>query len=292
MPVALGTIEPEVSASRMRSGVSSASIFRSGARSSAAPAPWHSAQRDSNSGITCSTCAEAWAGASANRTADRMTINGVFTGAIIFPYTVPHGMAWMRCCRFLGAGSCRVPSRRQRSVAATATGARASRGRESAGDWAVRRGHASARHPLARARQHQRHPGARARGGLRDAQPACGVVGSRLPRARLQLAQGDAAARGRGLSRVRARPARLRPHRRHRGHVRRRPVAVPDVQPRHRHGGVGVGVGLSHDGRRRRSRRRLRHRRLVRRCAARHLPIGRDDERAVRRSAGAAVRHR
>ena len=55
IPVAFATIDPVVSASRMRSGVIAASALRSGARRSAALPPWHCAQRASKTGIICRT---------------------------------------------------------------------------------------------------------------------------------------------------------------------------------------------------------------------------------------------
>ena len=122
----------------------------------------------------------------------------------------------------------------------------------------------------------------------RPARPAA----ARLPRARLQLAQGDGTDRRGRLSRDRAGRARLRPHLRHGRALRRRPGAVPHAQPGARHAGSGVGVRLSLGGRGDRTRSGIAARRLVRAGPTGRLPVGDDDERAVRRSAGAAVRHR
>jgi len=55
IPVAFVTIDPVVSASRIRSGVIAFNALRSGARRSAALPPWHCAQRASNTGIICKT---------------------------------------------------------------------------------------------------------------------------------------------------------------------------------------------------------------------------------------------
>ena len=81
----------------------------------------------------------------------------------------------------------------------------------------------AARHPLALRRQHQRPDDARAGGRLRGEGPALPAAAARLPGARLQLAQGDAAAGGGRLPRGRAGPARLRPHHRLGRRLRRRP---------------------------------------------------------------------
>ena len=67
--------------------------------------------------------------------------------------------------------------------------------------------------------------------GFETAGPALRPAAARLPGARLQLAQGDAAARRRRLPRDRARPARLRPHHRLGRRLRRRPRLVPHAQP-------------------------------------------------------------
>ena len=160
------------------------------------------------------------------------------------------------------------------------------------GDRPVQRRRPAARYPLALRRQRQRPAHARARGRLRAEGPSRRPAPARLSRARLQLAQGDGADRRRRLSRDRARRARLRPDVGDRRALRRRPGAVPHAEPGARHAGAGLGVRLSLGRRGDRSRSGIAARGLVRARAPRRLPVGDDDERAVRRSAGAAVRHR
>src|ERR1700712_301829 len=70
------------------------------------------------------------------------------------------------------------------------------------------------RHPLALRRWHKRPAHACARSRLRDIRPALRAVAARLSRTGVLLAQGDANARCRRLSRDRAGPARLWPHHR------------------------------------------------------------------------------
>ena len=123
---------------------------------------------------------------------------------------------------------------------------------------------------------------ARAGGRLRDAGPALRAAAARLPGARLQLAQGDAAAGRGGLPRGRARPARLRPHHRLGRRLRRRPRLVPPAQPGARRARAGLGARLSLGRGGRRARFRLAGRGLVRAGAARRVPLGGADERAVR----------
>ena len=68
------------------------------------------------------------------------------------------------------------------------------------------------------------------------------AAAARLSRARLQLAQGDAGAGGGRLSRDRAGPARLWPHRRLGRRLRRRSRLVPAAQSGARRARPGVGV--------------------------------------------------
>ena len=119
------------------------------------------------------------------------------------------------------------------------------------------------------------------------------AAAARLSRARLQLAQGDAAAGGRRLPRDGAGPARLRPHDAA-GTATTTATSrsfrilnlVRDVARR------CVGAGLSLGGRRGRARLRLAGGGVVRAGAARRVPLGGADERAVRAARRAAVRHR
>ena len=67
--------------------------------------------------------------------------------------------------------------------------------------------------------------------GFETSGPALHPAAARLSRARVLLAQGDAGPRSRRLSRDRAGPARLWPHHRMDRRLRRRPRAVPSVQP-------------------------------------------------------------
>ena len=147
-------------------------------------------------------------------------------------------------------------------------------------------------HPLAHDRRRERPDGAHAGGRLRDAGPAGGAAAAWLSGARLQLAQGDAAAGGGRLSRDRARPARLRPHHRLGRFLRRRPRSVPHAQHGARRGRARLRARLPAGGGDRRPRCRRAGRVLVRADPARHLPLGRDHELAVRRRACVAVQHR
>ena len=183
----------------------------------------------------------------------------------------------------------RRPRSRRRVGDAAARERRANRG---AADGAIPRRRAAARHPIPLRRQRQRPEDARSRGGIRAEGASRGSAPAWIPRARLQLAQGDGTDCRGGLSRDRAGRARLRPHLRHGRALRRRPGAVPYAQPGARHAGSGVGVRLSLGGRGDRTRSGFAARRLVRPGPTGRLPVGDDDERAVRRSAGAAVRHR
>ena len=77
----------------------------------------------------------------------------------------------------------------------------------------------------------------------RATRPALRPAAARLSRARLQLAQGDAAAGRGGLSRRRPRPARLRPHHRLGRGLRRRPRLLPHAQPGARRAGLVSALG-------------------------------------------------
>ena len=98
-------------------------------------------------------------------------------------------------------------------------------------------------------------------------------------------------ARG-GLPRDGAGSTWLRPQRRHRRDVRRRPDAVLDAEPRARHDGADLRPRPSLAGRSGGARLRVSGRRMVRTHAPGHLPLGRDDECTLRRHGAAAVQYR
>ena len=151
---------------------------------------------------------------------------------------------------------------------------------------------AAARHPIPLCAGHQRPADACAGGGLRGPRPAAGSAAARLSGARLFLAQGDAAAGRRGVPCRGARPAGLWPHDRLGRGLRRRPRLVSHSERGPGRAGAGLGARppRGRDGRRARFRRLGRG--LVRPRAPRRVPLGRADERALRRPAGAALRHR
>ena len=95
---------------------------------------------------------------------------------------------------------------------------------------ALRQWHDPGGHPSRARRQRQRPDRAHAGSRVRDAGPAGGAAAAWLSGARLQLAQGDAAAGGGGLSRDRARPARLRAHHGLGRFLRRRSRSLPHSQ--------------------------------------------------------------
>ena len=145
---------------------------------------------------------------------------------------------------------------------------------------------------LPQRRQRQRPDGAHVGSRLRDSGPASRAALARLPRARLQLAQGDGAVGIGGVSRHRPRPARLRAHHRLGRLLRRRSRSLPHAQHgerRHR-ARLRPRAPLRGDGGG--TRRGCAGRVLGRACQARHLPFGDDHELPVRGRAVAAVRHR
>ena len=88
-------------------------------------------------------------------------------------------------------------------------------------DRTARRIGSACRHPVDIRGQRERSAHARARGRVRDAGPPRAVAAARLPRAGVQLAQGDGAARRSWLPRLRAGRARLRTHDQRSGRLRR-----------------------------------------------------------------------
>ena len=157
---------------------------------------------------------------------------------------------------------------------------------------AVQSRDASTGHPFSSRQRRQRDPDARPRSRLRDAGPPRGAPPPRLSGAGVQLAEGHGADRRRRVSRPRARRARVRPHVRCGRQVHRRPPAVWQRQQDPRHARAGVRAGLSLGRRRHRARPGFAARRLVRTRATGRLPLGRHDERPVRRPACAAVQYR
>ena len=156
----------------------------------------------------------------------------------------------------------------------------------------VRRRNAGRGHPFALRRGHQRPHDAHPRGGLahqrRAPQPPLPPAPARLPRAGLQLAEGHAAARRRRLPRGRPRPARIRTHHGLGPRLRRRPARLRHAESGPRCAGPRRRAGPRLRGRRDRPRLRLPGRRLLRADPAGCLPVGGDDERAVRRPARTA----
>ena len=119
-----------------------------------------------------------------------------------------------------------------------------------------------------------------------------GAAAARLSGDRLFLAP-DHAGAGRGrVSCRRPRPARLWPHHRVGRRLRRRSAPVPHPERGARRAGAGFGPRPLHGRGGRRPRFRRRGRRLVRAGAARSFPLAGADERAVRRAAAIALRHR
>ena len=134
---------------------------------------------------------------------------------------------------------------------------------------------------------------AHAGGGLREPRPALRPAAARLPGARLQLAQG-ACCRSRRRDFTWSRPTSAATAAPRAGTSTTTTTSrsfsllnmVRDAL------GLVVGARLPLGRRSGRARFRLARRRLVRAGAARRVPLGGADERAVRGPAGAAVRHR
>ena len=122
--------------------------------------------------------------------------------------------------------------------------------------------------------------------------PAARCAAARVSGDRLFLAQGDAGARRCRVSCRRAGSARLWPDDRVERQLRRRSPAVPAAELRARRAGPGRRARLSRGRGGCRARFRRLGRGLVRAGAARRVPLAGADERAVRRAAGTAVRHR
>ena len=128
--------------------------------------------------------------------------------------------------------------------------------------------------------------------GFEQPGPAARRAAARVSGDRLFLAQGDAGAGRCRVSRRRAGSARLRPDDRVERQLRRRSPAVPAAELRARRAGPRRRARLSRGRRGGRARFRRLGRGLVRAGPARRVPLAGADERAVRRAARAAVRHR